>query len=29
LRELEALTSPRIRQIIAAQGVQLENFSVG
>jgi predicted glycoside hydrolase/deacetylase ChbG (UPF0249 family) len=29
LRELEALTSPRIRQLIAAQGVQLENFSVG
>jgi chitin disaccharide deacetylase len=26
-RELEALTSPRIRQMIAAQNVQLENFS--
>ncbi|MGI8960995.1 MAG: carbohydrate deacetylase [Bryobacteraceae bacterium] len=27
LREVEALTSPRIRQLIAAQSVQLENFS--
>jgi chitin disaccharide deacetylase len=27
LRELEALTSPRIRQLIAAQSVQLENFA--
>lgn len=27
LRELEALTSPRIRQVIAAHGVQLESFS--
>jgi predicted glycoside hydrolase/deacetylase ChbG (UPF0249 family) len=26
LRELEALTSPRIRQLIATQNVQLENF---
>ncbi|MGI9072659.1 MAG: carbohydrate deacetylase [Bryobacteraceae bacterium] len=29
MRELEALTSPRIRQLIAAQGVRLKNFSVG
>jgi predicted glycoside hydrolase/deacetylase ChbG (UPF0249 family) len=27
LRELEALTSPRIRQLIAAQSVQLQNFA--
>ena len=27
LSELEALTSPRIRELIAAQSVQLENFS--
>jgi predicted glycoside hydrolase/deacetylase ChbG (UPF0249 family) len=27
LRELEALTSPRIRELIAAQGVQLRDFS--
>jgi predicted glycoside hydrolase/deacetylase ChbG (UPF0249 family) len=27
LRELEALTSPRIRQLIAAQKVELGDFS--
>jgi predicted glycoside hydrolase/deacetylase ChbG (UPF0249 family) len=28
VRELEALTSPRIRQLIAAQNVHLEGFSL-